>query len=123
MFKIKHFMDAYEADDGKRLWIEPINLTRDLTDWCAVDHVLSQFGPPKAIWKWFDKHPDGYEEFRARYHEHLSKSAHREAMIELTRASRNENFTLLHQGDDDQHNTATALYEFLSELSAYCPPD
>jgi hypothetical protein len=32
-----------------------------------------------------------------------------------------ENVTLLHQGDDCEHNTATALHEFLSELEAYCP--
>ena len=31
----------------------------------------------------------------------------------------NENFTLIHQGDDAAHNTATALYEYLSELSAH----
>ena len=32
-------------------------------------------------------------------------------------------FTLLHTGDDAIQNTATALYEFLSELEAYCPPE
>jgi uncharacterized protein YeaO (DUF488 family) len=34
-----------------------------------------------------------------------------------------ENITLLHQGDDASHNTATALYEYLSELEAYLQPE
>ncbi len=34
-----------------------------------------------------------------------------------------ENIALLHQSDDPAHNSATALYEFLSELEAYCEPE
>ena len=30
---------------------------------------------------------------------------------------------LLHTADDPCHNSATALYEFLAELEAYCPPE
>jgi hypothetical protein len=33
-----------------------------------------------------------------------------------------ETFTLLHQGDDPEHNSATALQEFLHELEAWIQP-
>ena len=70
-----------------------------------------------------DEHPDGYEYFRGQYHECLSKGPYRTALQQLACAAMKENITLVHQGDDPQHNTATALHEFLSELEAYCPRD
>lgn len=119
MIKIKHFMEAKEADDGQRLWVESINLTRDLIEWCSVDHVLTHLGPPAELIEWFEEHPDGYEYFRGNYHEYLTRNGLRKPLWQLAKAGLNENFTLLHQGDDAEHNTATALYEYLNELSAH----
>ncbi len=118
MIVIKHFMEAREEDDGERLWVEPVGLTKDLREWCSIDHVLTHLGPPMELWEWYEEHPDGYEYFRGKYHEFLDKGPYRKALIQLAKAGINENFTLAHQGDDPAHNTATALYEYLSELSA-----
>ncbi|HZL37464.1 MAG TPA: DUF488 family protein [Tepidisphaeraceae bacterium] len=123
MIKIKNMFDAVEAGDGERMWTEPIGLTRDLCEWCKVDHVLPHLGPPKKLWEWFDEHPDGYDYFRACYHESLGKGPYRKALQQLACAAMREDFTLLHQGNDAEHNTATALYEFLCELEAYCPDE
>jgi uncharacterized protein YeaO (DUF488 family) len=119
MIKIKHFMDAREEDDGERLWVEPTGLTKDLVEWCSVDHLLPHLGPPAELALWFEDHPDGYEYFRGNYHEHLNHNGLRKALWQLAKAGLTENFTLLHQGDDPEHNTATALYEYLTELSAH----
>ena len=123
MIKIKHFLEPVEKDDGQRLWVEPIGLTRDLQQWCRIDHVLSHLGPPRKLWDWFEKHPDGYEHFRGVYHEHLSRSSYKEALQELARASVRETFTLVHQSELSESNTAVALFEYLSELEAWCPPE
>jgi len=123
MIKIKHLMDAVEGDDGRRLWIEPIRLTRDLGEWCQVSQSCTHLGPPKALCAWFEEHPEGWEYFRGRYHQILSRGEHDGELRQLIRLSQHQNITLLHQGGDPSHNTATALYEFLSELSAYCPPE
>jgi uncharacterized protein YeaO (DUF488 family) len=123
MFKVKHFMDGVEGDDGMRLWIEPIGLTRDLREMCRVGYVIPGFGPPRDLWLWFDAHPDGYEYFRGKYHEHLDRSDLRPLMLELAAKATVQNVTLLHQGSDPELNTAMALYEYLSELQAHCPPD
>jgi uncharacterized protein YeaO (DUF488 family) len=123
MIKIKHLMDAVEKDDGSRLWVEPFGLTKDFCEWCAVDHVLSHVGPPMQLWEWFDEHPDGYGYFRGKYHEWLAKSKYKSALMELAQASVRNTFTLVHQGEDPEHNTAVALYEFLSELGSYAKPD
>jgi len=119
MINIKHLMDASDPADGERLWIEPVGLCKDLQEWCAAKHSLPQIAPPKKLWEWFDEHPDGYDYFRAKYHEHLSKPSCRELLLKLAAAGTRGNFTLLHQGEQPDKNTATALYEYLSELQAY----
>lgn len=122
--KVKHFLDEVEPDDGQRLWVEPVGLTRDLRVWCQVHAVLPQFGPPPRLWSWFEAQRDAeaYEYFRGEYHEHLSNGPYRQALQKLAWHAIRMGVTLLHQGDDPEHNTATALYEFLSELQSYCPP-
>jgi uncharacterized protein YeaO (DUF488 family) len=123
MIKVKHLLEAVEACDGQRLWVEPIGLTKDLREWCKVDHVLPHLGPPMNAWKVLEEHPDAYEFFRSQYHEQLKKSPYRAALQSLACASRSETFTLVHQSDDAEHNSAIALYEYLSDLEAYCRPE
>jgi uncharacterized protein YeaO (DUF488 family) len=123
MIKVKHLMDAWEADDGERMYVEPVRLGQEMTEWCHVDHVLCHLGPPVKLWEWFEEHPDGYEFFRARYHEILGSGPHKEVLQRLACVAMNRNLTLLHTGSDPSQNTAVALHEFLSELEAYCPPE
>src|ERR1700743_1168042 len=123
MIKVKHFLEAAEASDGQRIWAEPVGLTKDLREWCRVDHVLPHLGPPRELWNWFDEHPDGYGHFRGQYHEALNKSPYRTALQQLATAARRETFTLLHQGEKNDENSGQAMLELLSELEAWCPPD
>ena len=120
MIHVKHFMDAVEESDGQRLWVEPIGMCKDLREWCRVDHVLPHLGPSMSVWRVLEDHPSAYEFFRAKYHDQLRKSQYRAALQQLACASRHEDFTLLHQSHDAEHNSAAALHEYLSELEAYC---
>jgi uncharacterized protein YeaO (DUF488 family) len=121
MIKTRHLLDPIEEDDGPRLWVEPIGLTKDLQEWQTVHRVMSHLGPPCDIWDRFAAHPDNYGDFRGRYHEWLSKSPYRPALQRLACESLKSNFTLLHAAHDPSHNCATALREFIAELEAYCP--
>lgn len=123
MIKVKHLLEAVEESDGQRLWVEPIGLTKDLREWCRVDHVLPHLGPPMKAWKVLEDHPDAYDFFRAQYHEQLKKSPYRAALQSLALASRAETFTLIHCSDNAEHNSAMALYEYLSDLEAYIKPE
>jgi uncharacterized protein YeaO (DUF488 family) len=123
MIRIKHFMDPAEKDDGKRIWVEPIGLTSDLREWCSVEHILCHVAPPRQLWEWYEEHPRAYEFFRGQYHQWLNKSPYKPALQQLACAAMRQNITLLHQGENAKENSATALYEFLSELEAYCPPE
>ncbi len=123
MIKVKHLLDTVEEDDGERLWIEPIGLTLDLRQWCKIDQMMSHLGPSKHLADWFAAHPQAYEYFRGQYHQILANGPYRPTLLDLVTAGRRRNFTLVHHGDDPEHNTATALFEFLSELDAYVPPE
>jgi uncharacterized protein YeaO (DUF488 family) len=103
--------------------VEPQNLTRDLREWCEIDHVLPHLGPSMKIWNVLEEHPDAYEFFRAEYHQQLRGSPYRVALQSLAVASRKENFTLIHAAESGDHSSAMALFEYLTELEAYCPPD
>ena len=119
MFKVKSVFDAIESDDGLRLWVESVGLTSDLKEWCAVHHVAVGLGPDVKLADWFERHPDGYDFFRGRYHEALKASPYMPTLKDLAALGQRENVTLLHQGESPSENTAAALHEFLSELQAY----
>jgi len=123
MIQIKHLLDNVEPADGRRIWVEPIGLTRDLVQWQQVSQTLTHVAPPRSLAAWFEEHPQGYEFFRGKYHEWLAASPYVPALRSLARAATRENITLLHQGDDPAHNSATALYEFLAELEAQIQQD
>jgi uncharacterized protein YeaO (DUF488 family) len=123
MINVKHFMDPVEPNDGSRIWVEPIGLTKDLTEWCQITHNLCRVAPPQHLCDWLALHPDGYDYFQAQYHEWLNKSHFKPALQRLACEARREEITLLHQSTNPQQNSATALHEFLIELDAYCSPD
>lgn len=123
MIKVKHLMDEVEGDDGVRIWVEPMGLVREYCQWCKVDHVLPNLGPPPMLAEWFAEHPADYDQFRAKYHEYLQKSGFRDALTQLAKIARHQNVTLLHHGENPGENTGTALHEFIDELNIYIPPD
>src|ERR1700712_5217548 len=99
MFKVKSLFDGVETDDGLRLWVEPVGLTLDLKEWCDVHQTPAGLAPDAKLATWFVAHPDGYDYFRAHYHEALRGSPYLPALKELAMLGQRENVTLLHQGD------------------------
>ena len=122
MIQVKHFMDACAREDGPRLWVEPIGLTRDLLEWCEVDLLLREFAPPRILWEWFDERPGlgRYQVFRRGYRAYLLQGPHRTSLADMAHLALEGDLTLLHQGKDGTYNTATALREVMEELSV-CP--
>lgn len=119
MIKIKHVMEPVSEDDGARLWVEPLGLTRDFQEWCQVDALLTQLGPPPLLWNWHQAHGDakGHEVFSGAYRAYLLAMPHQSVLRELARVGSRSTFTLLHQGADPDHNTAKVLQEMLEQLA------
>jgi uncharacterized protein YeaO (DUF488 family) len=123
MINVKHFMDSVEPADGSRVWVEPIGLTKDLTEWCQIDYTLFHVAPPRNLCDWLLLHPTGYHYFQTRYHQWLNESPLKPALQRLACEARRQTVTLLHQSSNPQQNSATALCEYLIELEAYCSRD
>jgi uncharacterized protein YeaO (DUF488 family) len=119
MIKVKNLFDGYEDEDGVRLWVEHIGLTKDLIEWCRVDHLLCPIAPPAKLSHWFARHPEAYDEFRGRYHRWLGSGTYGEQLQQLADTARDADITLLHTSDDASHNAGTALAEYLSELQGW----
>lgn len=119
MIKVKNLFDRVEPDDGVRLFVEPPGLTKDLIEWCEVHHVLTNVAPPRRMAQYFAARPERYDAFRGQYHEWLGNSKFVPALDELARAAQGENYTLLHTGEDGEHNVASALAEFLAERQGW----
>ena len=116
MIWTKHFMEPVSDDDGIRLWVEPIGVTRDLRQWCRIDAVLRELAPPPALAARLEGHPEQYERFRRRYARHLRHSALRPALSRLAELGTCGDITLLHQSSDTTRNTAAALAEIVRDL-------
>lgn len=119
MIKIKHVMEPVGVDDGARLWVEPVGLTREFQEWCQVDALLTQLGPPPLLWNWHQQHadPKGHEIFSGAYRAYLAAIPHQSVLRELARVGSRSTFTLLYQGPDSEHNTAKVLQELLEQLA------
>ena len=63
--------------------------------------------------------PGGSDHSSVTNHGTLANSKYKPALRQLAQAGLRETFTLLHQGDDPEHNSATALQEFINELEAW----
>jgi uncharacterized protein YeaO (DUF488 family) len=122
MIRLKHLFDSIEKEDGERIWIEGIGLTRDLVEWCQITHVMTTLGPSTELAGWFEEHPSCFDFFEAQYLKELQVKQYRTAMRQLATASINTTFTLVHHGDNPNENSAVVLRQFLSELSERVPP-
>jgi uncharacterized protein YeaO (DUF488 family) len=123
VIKIKHLMDEVEDDDGVRMWVEPINLTRDLQEWCEVDVVLAPLAPCQSLIHALAGDAETFDSLMIRFHDELRRSPNADTLRSLAIGSLTETFTLLHASDDNAQNCAVALFEFLVELASHRSAD
>jgi uncharacterized protein YeaO (DUF488 family) len=122
MIKVKHLLDPIESDDGERIWIEPIGLTRDLFEMCAIDAVMSHLGPSQEIADELEAHPHRYDYFFAEYQHQLYNGSYLLELKDLARIGRWRNITLIHHGSNPAENSAVALRDFLLQVLALSSP-
>jgi uncharacterized protein YeaO (DUF488 family) len=85
----------------------------------AVDLWLKDVGPSLALRKWFNRDPSRWAEFKRRYAAELDALRERSAAVAaLLGAAQSGKITLLFGARDSQHNTAVALYQYLTQARA-----
>ena len=113
MIRVKRVYDPPAADDGKRVLVDrlwPRGLTKEaarLDDWAKA------LAPTDELRRWYHAHPEGWDEFRARYRSELRDGAAQDALAALRAAARKGAVTLLFSSKNLERNNADALAEIL----------
>ncbi len=113
MIKIKRIYDEPMPEDGYRVLVDrlwPRGLTRERAH---VDEWLKEAGPSDDLRKWFHKHPEKWEEFKACYTEELKKKS--DLLSKIAQKGSRGRVTLLFSYRDLEHNQATVIKEFIEE--------
>lgn len=109
--KLKRVYTAKAGTDGARLLVDriwPRGLSKERA---ALDAWVKDVAPSTELRHWFNHEPDRWEEFHRRYTEELQ---HKEEEVKLvTDFAKKGPVTLLYAAQDDEHNNAVVLRDFL----------
>jgi uncharacterized protein YeaO (DUF488 family) len=106
MIKRKTIEDAAHFTSPKQL--EPRGVKKFDAD---IDEWIKDIAPSTALRKWFGHHPARCQEFRSRYAVEVHK--HPEQLNRLRALAKQRPITLVFSADDEVHNDAVALRNFL----------
>lgn len=113
--RIKRVYAPFDPADGyrilvDRLWPRGLSLER-----AGVDEWLREVAPSTALRRWFGHDPAYWPEFRHRYFDELRSEAAATAIEHHLRAlSARQRVPLLYAAQDEAHNNAVALTEYLA---------
>lgn len=112
--QIKRIYDSASPDDGVRILIDRLWPRGISKEEARIDFWLKEVAPSDELRKWFNHDPEKWGEFKIRYQQELT--ANPSAVKELkSRASSQDQTTLLYAAKDTQHNNAVAIQEFIEK--------
>ena len=111
MVQLKRVYDPVSRADGARLLVErlwPRGISKEklhLTSW------LKEAGPSTELRQWFNHDPLKWAQFRTRYFRELDSRP--ESWRPILTAARQGMVTLVYSSQDEEHNNAVALKDYL----------
>lgn len=112
--QIKRVYEQAIPSDGYRVLVDrlwPRGLSKDHAE---MDEWLREAAPSAALRQWFAHDPARWTEFRRRYFRELQAAAPAEAVARLRTLAARRQVTLLFAAQDEVHNNAAALREYLA---------
>jgi uncharacterized protein YeaO (DUF488 family) len=109
---LKRAYDPPKRADGVRVLVDrlwPRGLSKERAH---IDHWLREIAPSTALRKWFNHDPKKWESFRKRYVRELESNV--EALDQLRKLARRGQVTLIYAAQDEKHNQAAVLRDFLT---------
>jgi uncharacterized protein YeaO (DUF488 family) len=111
MIKIKRVYDTVDGEDGvrflvDRLWPRGIGKVA-----LKADFWLKNVAPSAELRQWFGHDPAKWNDFRLKYFSELKSNP--DGWQPIVDAGRHGTVTLLYSANDQTHNHAVALREFL----------
>jgi uncharacterized protein YeaO (DUF488 family) len=111
--KIKRVYEQPDKKDGERILVDrlwPRGLTREKA---SVDLWLKEIAPSTELRKWFDHDPEKWRRFRGRYETEIK---HKDDLIKILKRKASEGtITLIYGAQDEKHNEALVLKQFLEK--------
>jgi uncharacterized protein YeaO (DUF488 family) len=111
MIKVKRAYDSVEAEDGIRFLVDRLWPRGIAKDKLKADAWLKDVAPSTELRKWFGHDPTRWSEFRRRYVSELKTNPN--GWRPIVEAEKKGTATLLYGANDETHNNAVALHEFL----------
>jgi uncharacterized protein YeaO (DUF488 family) len=109
--KLKRVYDPPKPADGFRVLVDRLWPRGVSKSSARIDLWLKEIAPSAALRKWFGHDALKWDAFRARYFRELQKNP--KAVAQLNEIIRNGPVTLLFAAQDQEHNNAVALKEYL----------
>src|SRR5678815_277152 len=116
MIRIKHVYREPSPMDGVRILIDRMRPRGISKERAHVVEWRKDVAPSTSLRTWFRHDPAKWNKFRGRYRTELTRSGMMEALKQLPRLSPKRTITLVYSADDEDHNQAVALKEWLDEL-------
>jgi uncharacterized protein YeaO (DUF488 family) len=109
--KLKRAYEPATASDGTRILIDRLWPRGVKKSDAAIDQWVKDIAPSTALRKWFGHAPERWAEFRRRYAAEVHQ--HPEQLSTLRIMARQGPITLVFSAQDELHNDAVALRDFL----------
>ncbi|MFQ5666873.1 MAG: DUF488 domain-containing protein [Candidatus Binatia bacterium] len=117
VIKLKRAYEPADSGDGFRVLVDRLWPRGVSKNSARIDLWLKEIAPSSDLRKWFGHDPAKWNKFRARYFRELQKSG--EAVAQLVEHVRHGKVTLVYGANDQEHNNAVALKEFLESHLAH----
>jgi uncharacterized protein YeaO (DUF488 family) len=105
--------DAANGEDGVRFLVDRLWPRGVGKDELKADFWIKKVAPSTELRQWFGRDPAKWNEFRHKYFSELK--ANPDGWKPIAEAEREETVTLLYSANDETHNNAVALREFLRD--------
>ena len=109
MIRVKRVYDPPAPEDGARILVDrlwPRGLTKEAA---RLDDWPKALAPSDDLRRWYHAHPEGWDDFLARYREELAAPEANAALQTLKARTRRETVTLLYASKNLANNNADAL--------------
>ena len=114
MITVKQVYKSSSPQDGYRILVDkqwPRGVRKDVA---RIDEWLKDAAPSDELRRWFDYDPTRWPEFQERYEKELEGKA--DLLRRLKEKMRGKDIALLFAMEDEAHNNAVVLKNFIENL-------